>query len=127
MLQGQGSLQAPRGDSIAQAEADAVPASSGRNLLAQPPLLQEFGIPEGWQELEGEQAPGVVGTPGMGQDPGNATGWQWALNLLCQPGRETCREEILGWQLQEFQLIFHSYSSPWCHFPHAEGHRAALN
>lgn len=48
MLQGQGSLQAPRGDSTAQAEGDAVPcgaASSGRNLLAQPPLLFGFGIP----------------------------------------------------------------------------------
>lgn len=53
MLQGQGSLQAPRGASIAQAQGDAVPcgaASSGRNLLAQPlltqpPLLQGFGIP----------------------------------------------------------------------------------
>lgn len=47
---------------------------------------------EGWQELEGEWAPGAAGTPGMGQDTGNATGWQWALNLLCQPVRETCRE-----------------------------------
>lgn len=95
------------------------------------PLQEEFAgsgvwnpcIGEGWQELEGEWTPGAAGTPGMGQDTGNATGWQWALNLLCQPVRETCRER----KFLEFELIFHIYSSPWCHFPHAEGHRAALN
>lgn len=106
ILQGQGSLQAPRGSQhcpgtgrcssmwsslfreefAGSATADSATSASG---------VWNPCTGEGWQELRGEWAPGAAGTPGMGQDTGNAIGWQWALHLLCQPARETCRERKL--------------------------------
>lgn len=91
MLQGQGSLQAPRGAALPrQREMQFHVEQGGICWLSHLCFRGLECLHRGG--LEGEWAPGAAGTPGMGQDTGNATGWQWALNLLCQPVRETCRE-----------------------------------
>lgn len=127
MLQGQGSLQAPKG---------ALPRQREMQFYVEQPLQGRICWLRGLESLHRGGLAGAgrrMGTWGC-RNPKNEAGHRECHRLAMGPElplsaseRNMQRKEILGLQLQEFELIIHIYSPPWCHFPHTQGPRAALN